>query len=476
METRSTASRTAASSWLRRPQTWVLVVTVLYVLLQLLLLDSRRFLTWDEAVYTSQVSPFATAVSMGAHRARGITLMVAPIAVFTDSMQPLRIYLALLSGAGLFAAFVTWCQSIRWSAPIAAGMFATGWVTIFYGSAVYPNLYLALIAVAAFGLTLRATDPEKRTDLYLLVALLAMAVLIRPLEAAIIGVSVAVVAPLQNRNRWRALSVAAVVGLAVGSVPWLIEAWARFDGPLHRLTAAGDAVGSGLHNNITDYLRSLDGSAGAVNRWAILWLALLLLLGLTGLFGPNVKLRRISAISLGAAFLFAAPYLFVTGAIAQRFMLPALALVCIGSALGITTLVVRFDGRAVVTISLAVTILVFTAWNYRALRSWDERQVRNGNTALALGESVKAHAGLDQCFFLSAFNYPAISFESGCAGGLLSDDPGQNQRRFSAAGDQVALFALTPDADVSEILGDGWRCEPVAALAERGWQICSGAY
>ena len=51
--------------WLRRPETWVLMVAVAYGLTQLLSLRLGRFLTWDEAVYISEVSPFAEPVGMG---------------------------------------------------------------------------------------------------------------------------------------------------------------------------------------------------------------------------------------------------------------------------------------------------------------------------------------------------------------------------------------------------------------------------
>jgi hypothetical protein len=443
-----------------------------YALAQLVLLDTHRFFTWDEAVYTSQVSRFADAASMGPHRARGMTLIVAPVALLTDSMLPLRVYLATFSGAALFGAFVVWCRSVGWAAPVAAGLFASSWMTIWYGSAVYPNLYSALIAVAAIGIALHAVKSEKKADLYLLGALVAVGVLMRPTEAVIVAVCVVMVALVERSSRWLGLSTAALGGLAVGALPWLIEAWVRFDGPLQRLEAASDAVGSGLHNNVMEYVRSMDVSADGIGRWAVFFLVLLVALGLAGLFRADMRLRRISAITLVAALLFAALYLFATEPVLQRYMLPGYAMLCIGSALGVLTIVDLFDTHVLAAVSVAAVLVLATAWNFQALQSWDDRQVGNADTALALGQSIEARVGSDECSFLSPFNHPAIAFASGCSGGALSDDVAENRRRFASASAEAEVFALTPTSDISAVLGDGWRCDPVAGLADRGWQIC----
>ena len=462
-----------ARTWLRRPETWVLLVAAAYALFQLLLLDTTRFFSWDEAIYTSQVSPFADALSMGAHRARGVTLIVAPVALATDSMFALRTYLALVSGAGLFGAFVVWCRSVRWAAPIAAGLFATSWVAVFYGSAVYPNLYSALIAVAAVGITLRVGRSEKRSTLILLGGVMAVGMLVRPTEAVIVGVCVVGVALLEARPRIIAVCLATLGGLMVGALPWLVEAWARFDGPLQRLHAASAAVGGGLRNNVIDYLHALDGSAGPINRWALVDLGLLVLLGMAGLSHGERSLRRVAGVVMVSAALLASPYLFATEPIANRFMLPGYAMLCIGSALGMTAIAARFDWKGLTTVVLVGAVLLVGAWNYPALDAWDERQVGNADTALTLGAAVRSQAGSGDCFFLSPFNYPAISFASGCRGAPLADNANVNQARIESAGESGSILALTPEPDVLGILGEGWRCDPIPALVAKGWQICS---
>lgn len=462
-----------ARAWLRRPETWVLLVAVVYGLSQLLLLDTARFFSWDEAIYTSQVSPFADALSMGAHRARGVTLIVAPVAAVTDSMLVLRSYLALVSSAGLFGAFVVWCRSVQWGAPIAAGFFATSWTTIYYGSAVYPNLYSALLAVAAIGITLRVGSSRRQATLYLLGGVMTLAMLVRPAEAVIVAVCVVAAAFFEARPQLVAICVASFAGLAVGALPWLAEAWIRFGGPLQRLHAASEAVGGGLRNNVIDYLHTLDGSAGPINRWALLDFGLLLLLGTAGLLQREPKMRRTAGIVMISAALLVSPYLFATEPIADRFMLPGYGMLCLGSALGVTAIAHASGMKGLATIVLAVSVLLIGAWNYPVLKAWDDRQVGNADTALTLGEAVEARSGSGDCFFLSPFNYPAISFASGCRGGPLADSAPVNQARVESAGAARMIFALTPEPDVLAILGEGWRCDPIPALAVKGWQICS---
>lgn len=452
---------------------WCLAVSIVYGLAQLLLLESGRFLSWDEAVYISEVSPFAEAVGMGAHRARGITLLVAPITVLTDSMVVLRTYLAIVSSAALFGAFVVWCRTIRWAAPIAMGMFASWWIAVFYGSAVYPNIYTALLAVAATGVAMGTADesgPHRRT---VLVALVAAAALLRPLDGLTIAVAVTLVALLSERQRLTALAVSGLVGLGLGSLPWVVEAWFRFDGPIQRLEESGEIVAGGLTNNIGAYLRILDGT-GSVNRWAALWLGTLLLLGLISLVSPRPLARRVGTVALVSAFLFVAPYLFATEPVLQRFMLPGLAMLSIASGIGATTSWSLLPTRVVSATSLAGVLVVAAAWNLLALQEWDNRQAGNGETALRLGQAIRDETGDRDCFVLSAAHHPAVSFAAGCKDSWsLTESADANLRRLDGARERgLEPFVVTVHEDPGALIGEGWRCRPVRDLAHRGWQLC----
>lgn len=469
----SHGSRRSVRHLLASPQTWVLLVAVLYGLAQIVLLDVGRFLAWDEAVYLSEVSPHAEAVGMGAHRSRGITFLVAPVAVLTDSMVALRVYLAVLSSAALFGAFVVWCRSIEWSAPAAAMLFASSWLAVFYGSAVYPNLYSGLLAVAAIGLALDHTRSPTRSRMVLIVALVALTALVRPLDALLLAVGLGVVALVAGRRSVLTLTGAGLAGLGVGAMPWAIEGWVRFGDPVQRLDMSRDSVGGGLHNNVGEYLRLLDGS-GSANTVATVSLGAMIVLGLAGLAVQDRVVRRGALVSLSASILFAAPYLFATEPVASRFLLPALAFLAIAAAVGLVSIVGLLGTRATTIGAItAVVVLALSAWNLPALQAWSERQTGNGLTALYVGEAIGSVASGD-CFFLAPSNHPAVSFASGCRGAGLGENGETNSSRLESARDTGAeLFAATNSSDPGSLLGDGWRCGPIPELAERGWQLCT---
>jgi len=71
-----TATKTTAS--VRR---LLIVLGAVYLASQLVLFSIRRPPSWDEVIYLSQVTPGMRAMMFGASRARGITLLVAPITI-----------------------------------------------------------------------------------------------------------------------------------------------------------------------------------------------------------------------------------------------------------------------------------------------------------------------------------------------------------------------------------------------------------
>ena len=74
---------------------------------ELLFVSPRMGLSWDEAVYVSQVSGHAPAAWFDPARARGVPLLVAPVAVLTSSVAALRVYLSVACGLGLTVALWT---------------------------------------------------------------------------------------------------------------------------------------------------------------------------------------------------------------------------------------------------------------------------------------------------------------------------------------------------------------------------------
>ncbi|MGW2448549.1 hypothetical protein [Streptomyces sp. NPDC001675] len=312
-------------------------VAVAFTLAQLLLVRPGMGLGWDETVYVSQVSGHAPAAFFSAPRARGVSLLVAPVAAWSSSTALLRIYLALLSGLALYLALRTW----RGLFPdrvlaLAGALFASLWVTLFYGPQAMPNYWVAVGALAAVACFLRArADRRDRAALWGLAASGALMAWMRPTDA--VWAALPLLALGLPRRRWRSL-LALLAGLAAGALEWVIEAYAGYGGLARRL-ADGSAIqgGLGLHMAVVDQLRSLGGRAlcrpctGAlphplVTAW---WFALPLAAG-TGL-AIAVRARRPAPtlLPLACAATAAFPYLFMIGYAAPRFLLPAYALLAI---------------------------------------------------------------------------------------------------------------------------------------------------
>ncbi|MGI8680422.1 MAG: hypothetical protein ACR2LX_17395 [Jatrophihabitans sp.] len=135
-----------------------------FAALQVALGPARLGLGWDETVYVSQVSPIPAA-AFTAPWAPGVSLLVAPVASWTTSTGALRAYLVLVAALGLFLAFRIWVGVLgRAVGVLAAGLFASLWVSLVYGNEAMPNFWLALLIVAAAGFAVRAArDARART-------------------------------------------------------------------------------------------------------------------------------------------------------------------------------------------------------------------------------------------------------------------------------------------------------------------------
>jgi hypothetical protein len=92
----------ARSAW------WLVAVGAAFTAAELLFVSPRMGLSWDESVYVSQVSGHAPAAWFDPARARGVPLLVAPVAALTSSVVALRVYLSLACGLGLTLALWTW--------------------------------------------------------------------------------------------------------------------------------------------------------------------------------------------------------------------------------------------------------------------------------------------------------------------------------------------------------------------------------
>jgi hypothetical protein len=342
---------------------WLVLVGVAFTAAELLFVSPRMGLSWDESVYVSQVSGHAPAAWFDPARARGVPLLVAPVAALTGSVVALRVYLSVAAGLGLVLALWTW-RPLRpaWVLGLAGLAFGGLWVTQYYGPQAMPDMWSAVGCLAAVGCFLRwvrgRSGPSGRGGGWALAGLgvsIALVTLVRPGDAVYLSVPLLVsVAAVAAWRRWP-LAAAIAGGLLAGGAEWVAEAYARFGGIAARLQQAGaEQGGFGLHFALPDELRALNGPTlcrpcligvrdPELDLW---WLALPLLVALgilaarraggpgrapAGGSGGVVPPRQLGTAVLPAVcgLCLAAQYLFMINYAAPRFLLPAYALFAI---------------------------------------------------------------------------------------------------------------------------------------------------
>jgi hypothetical protein len=354
---------------------WLIAAAGAFALAQLLFVSVRMGLSWDEAVYVSQVSGHAPAAYFDPARARGVTLLVAPVTLLTSSFVALRIYLSFVSGLGLLAALWAW-RPLRaaWVLGLAGVAFGGLWVAQYYGPQAMPDMWSALSGLFAVGCFLRyvsASAPVAgggRRALAGLAGGLGCTALFRPGDAVYLAVPLFVAAGVVAAWRRWELVVAMVAGLAAGGAEWVIEAYVRFGGVGARLHAAGaEQSGFGLHFAVLDELKAVNGptlcrpcTVGLRYPEASLWWLALPVLEVLGVLAAR-RLGQLgsSLLPLVCGCCAAAQYLFMINYAAPRFLLPAYALLAIPVADGLAWMVsgLRWDLRPAMT-AVVVCFLV----------------------------------------------------------------------------------------------------------------------
>ena len=153
---------------------------------------------------------------------------------------------------GLVAAFWPWLRvrglTSAWVVPAAAALFASMWLTLFYGNAVMPNLWVAYGALAATGFLLRRAQggAHPRLDLLGFAASVGFVTLVRPTDGAVLLGLLALAALVLLRLRSWPVVLAGAAAFALAFVPWAVEAVNRFGGVLPRLRDASGTEGGFL--------------------------------------------------------------------------------------------------------------------------------------------------------------------------------------------------------------------------------------
>ncbi|MFE1762687.1 hypothetical protein ACFW81_00455 [Streptomyces angustmyceticus] len=248
---------------------WLTAVAVLFTACLLASAVAVPGLGWDETVYLSQVDRQVPAAFFSAPRARGVSLLLAPMAALTTSAPVLHCYLAVLSGAALLLTLCVWRRLLPAPVPALGGaLFAGLWITLFYGPQAMPNLWAAYAALAATGCFLRAVRQpsrqlapraDRRAAAGLAVAV-AVAALMRPTDAVWLAVPLFAAALCVPSWRRPAVLLALPAGLVLGCAQWVVEAYLSYGGLLARLRRAAQIQGGlGWHLSFDDHARALQG-------------------------------------------------------------------------------------------------------------------------------------------------------------------------------------------------------------------------
>ncbi|MGW0395395.1 hypothetical protein ACWDYJ_31885 [Streptomyces sp. NPDC003042] len=456
---------------------WPALVAATYTVLQLLFVVPGSGLGWDETVYVSQVAPQAPAAFFSAPRARGITFLVAPVAALTSSVEALRVWLALLSGAGLFLSMWVWRRLLPTGVLALAGaLFAGLWTTLLYGSQAMPNLWVAYGALISVGCFLRAArDRSDRAALAGLGGGVALAALMRPGDAFWLVLPLAVAALAVRAWRRPALLVVLAAGAALGSAEWVVEAYVRYGGLFARLARASEIQGDlGWNPAFGDHARALAGRTlcrpcDVPLRQpvaALWWWALPLLVG--GGVLAAVRARRADRAPVLLAALvglsLAAPYLFMVGYAAPRFLLPAYALLAVPVAVCLTWLLGAVRPRPLAVGALVLGLAAHLAVQFLVL----ERVASRGRTNRVAFGAVAAELhrlGIRPPCLVSGEEAVRIAFRAGCASRQIGGhDASITPAGVSAAARGRPVAVLVRGTGRPPAYAAGWRRHTLPGL------------
>ncbi|MDQ8708061.1 hypothetical protein RCO28_37210 [Streptomyces sp. LHD-70] len=459
-----------------RPLPWLAGLAAACTLFQLVLVVPGTGLGWDETVYVSQVSPQAPAAFFSAPRARGITFLVAPVTELTTSVMALRVYLALLSGLGLFLALWVWRRLLPTPVLAVAGaLFAGIWVTAFYGAQVMPNLWVAYAALIAAGCFLRAVRRPDARMLLSVTAAVAFAAVLRPVDAAWLALPLAAAALLMRARRRLLLLLTLATGLVAGWAEWIIEAYVRYGGLTARLDRASEIQGHlGAYFAFDDHVRALSGRTlcrpcdVAWNHPATgLWLIALPLLVAGGVWAAaRTQYRAPIVLATATGLALAFPYWFTIGYAAPRFLLPAYALLSLPVAQCLVR-VVRAAARAgkpwcrVAFAGLGVAVAGHLAIQYRVLDGVIDR-VRADSTRYARVAAELRAQGVRPPCVITGMESIRVAFRVGCS----SRQPGGHDKSITPAGlaaaarHQPVVLLLSGDQHPQAYARD-WRTVPL---------------
>jgi len=476
-----------AAQWRRlgAPERVLLVVCVLHGISPLLLVGVHHLFGFDETVYLSQINDYVPADKFTAARARGMTLVVAPVTLLTTSVVAIRLWLSAVTAVLMYVGFRPWLRLVpAWTVPVAAFLFSCLWTTIYYGFEVMPNIYVALGALPAVALVitqLREPAPSGSRLVWLGVAT-AFTSLVRPTDALAVTVVLAVTALLaRGVSLPIRVRVAAVVsaGFVIGALEWIIEAFARFGGPMERLALAQAQQGSGgLHFSLVQQVRSLSGPilcryncSAHVTPAGVGWWVVAALLVVVGLWASKADRRALRTATF-AGLAVMAEYVVTIPYAAPRFMTPTYALLSLPVATGLIAMVAaaRRVARPLAAAVIAGTLVLVGGWAGAQVYVLRHRLLPRLNATLsydaALARLVRADVGVGRCVLDARGVGVQVAYLAHCANtnsSLSLEEDADNGRDVSI----YLSKSPRPPATLA-----GWAVRPLTAdRLQRHWYL-----
>ena len=474
-------SRPPAGFSLRQAEIALVLVGLMFLVVQLVIVRHPLGLSQDESNYLAKVDPNVPELYWSQPRAWGMPVLAAPVAVFSPSLTIYRLYFGFLSSAGLIAAFWPWLRVLRPAvAPAAALFFSTIWFTAAFGSLVMPNLYVALGAVAVTGLFVRAVQDPAWWRLALTAAAAGFVALVRPTDSVLVIAPLFAIALVVTRLRRLKVLAAVAIGELIGWLPWVIEGYVRFGGPVERLRAAETSGPGGLNfrsSNLLIFPRLLDGTpgyccsggtpadAGPVPLALTTWLVGVLVVAGLGVVW-SVSERRLPEMMIVClpAGMFAAFYLLLPRFTTLRFLLPTFALLSLPVAFALVHAMRRWRKTAAVIIVAALVghvapMLFLAERQMDANWRWRSTQVR-------AGAALQPFVNERPCLIIANSSGP-LAFYLGCHTQPARASKHQPGRVTQARAEGVFVLALLSGPPPPGSYMSSWQQVPVPGLARR---------
>lgn len=448
---------------------WLLVlVAVLHGLTPLVLLGPHWGFGIDETVYLSQLNRHVPAALFSAPRARGTTLVAAPVTALTDSVAAVRVWLAVLSAVGLFLAYRPWLRIIDANiVALAALLFTSIWSVAYYGFEAMPNEWVAFAVLVATGYVVRLLREGCSRHLVWVVLSTALAALFRPSDAgfAAAGLVLACVV-VRAPVRWRVRAgCAAVAGAGLGTVQWVIEAYTSFGGLAARIHAAqAEQGGGGLRFSGLAQARSLAGPllcragchADAPMVFRLWWVVGAALVATAIWLGRHRLRQGADIVVVLVALTSAAQYVLTVGYAAPRFLIPSyalLALPCASALVGLCARVRRGRPRVVVTAALVAVLLAHVAIQLDVVLVHVKPPVARFDRRMRVDAAALHARGVRRnCVVLGQPGYnEALAYAAGCSNVPANAKAVRNLR--AQGRDAVWLGPSKPPVRY----GSGWR-------------------